>query len=67
MVFIEVLRNDQNWAKKLHFVSFVVYELLRLMSCAPRFWQMKDLIKIHICGKFHRYSIRGCEIKSFLY
>ena len=48
-----------------HFVSFLVYALLHPMIYAPRFFQMKDLIKICICGKFHQYSISGCEVKNF--
>ena len=35
------------------------------LSYAPRFCQMKDLIKIYICGKFHHYSICGCDVKDF--
>ena len=49
----------------VHFESFFVYALLHPMSYAPRFCQMKDLIKIYICGKFHQYSICGCEVKNF--
>ena len=48
-----------------HFVSFFVYALLHLMSYAPRFCQMKDLIKTYICGKFRHYSISGCEVEDF--
>ena len=40
-----------------YFESFFTY--------APRFSQMKELIKIHICGKFHHYSICGCKTKKF--
>ena len=35
------------------------------MSYASKFCQIKDLIKIYICGKFHQYSICGCKGKSF--
>ena len=45
--------------------NFFVYALLHLMNCTPRFCQMKDLFKIYICGRFHQYSICGCEIKIF--
>ena len=55
MVFIEVLRNGQDWAKKLillaRFMSFFGYALLHIMNYRPRFCQMKDLIiliKIYI-------------------
>ena len=27
----------------------------------PKFCQMKDLIKVHIRGKFHQYDVCGCE------
>ena len=69
MVFIEVLRYDRNWEKKpgflAHFERFFVYPLIYPMSYAPRFFQMKDLIKTHVCGKFYQYSICGCEVKIF--
>ena len=68
-VFIEVLGNAQSQAKKLiflvHFESFPLYTFLYPMSYVPRFCQMKELIKVYICGKFHQYSICGCEIKNF--
>ena len=49
-----------------HFVSFnFVYAPLHPMSYAPRFCQMKDVIKIYIYGKFHQYSICGCKVKNF--
>ena len=48
-----------------HFLSFFVFSLLHAMSYAPRFCQMKDLIKIYIGGKFHMYSNCGCEVKKF--
>ena len=68
MFVIEVLRYGQNWAKKLIFCSFwvfFVYALMHPMGYAPRFCQMEDLIKIYVCGKFHQYSICGCEVKNF--
>ena len=48
-----------------HFVSFFVYALLHLMSCAPKFCQMKELVKIYTCDRFHHYTICGCEAKYF--
>ena len=68
MVFIEVLRNDQNWGMKLIFwlvLGGFFYALLHPMSYVPRFCQMKYIVKIYICGKFHQYSICGCEVKDF--
>ena len=44
---------------------FFCYVLLHPMSYAPKLFQMKDLIKIHIRGKCHQYSICCCEIKNF--
>ena len=44
---------------------FFVYTFLHPMSYAQRFCQMKDFIKIYICGKSHQYSICGCEVKNF--
>ena len=49
--FFLVFRNGQNLAKKAvfldHFDRFFVYALLRSLSYAPRFLQMKYLIKIY--------------------
>ena len=45
-----------------HFDRFVVYVLLCPIIYALRVWKMKNLIEIHICGKFHQYSIRGCQV-----
>ena len=67
MVFIEVLRYDQNWAKKTDFLAhvrrFFVYPLIHPMSYAPKFCQMKDLIKIHICGKFYHIAFADVKLK----
>ena len=46
-------------------MGFFVYALFHPMSYPPKFCQMKDLIKIHICGKIYQYSICCCEIKIF--
>ena len=48
-----------------YFASFFVDALLQLTSYTLRFCQMKDFIKIYTCGKFHHYSICGCEGKDF--
>ena len=42
---------------------FFVYSLIHPMIFAARFCEMKDLIKIHICGNFYQYNICGCIIK----
>ena len=63
------IKNWSNLGQKVYFLahleSFFVYTLLHSMSQATKSCQMKDLIKIYICGKFHQYSICGCEGKSF--
>ena len=46
-------------------VFFFAYSLLHPMSYNPTFWQMKDLLKIYICGKFYQYSICVCEVNNF--
>ena len=48
-----------------HFLRAFVFPLLHAMSYVARFCQMKDLIKIYIGGKFHKYSNCGCEVKKF--
>ena len=48
-----------------HFESFFVYNLVDPMRSTPRVYQMNAVIKIYICGKFHHYSICGCDIKNF--
>ena len=35
------------------------------MSYVPRFCQKKDLVKIHICGKFYQCSVCGCKVNFF--
>ena len=54
---------DIFWLILLVFFFTLSYTLS--MNYAPKFCEMKDLIKICICGKFHQYSICGCEIKKF--
>ena len=34
--------------------------------CTPTFLhQMRDVMKIHIRGKFHQYDICGCQVTNF--
>ena len=47
-----------------HSKRFLVYTLLPPMSYALFFCQVKDLMKIHNRGKFHQYSICGCQVKK---
>ena len=66
-VFIEVLwlKLGQKIDFLVHFERVFVYALWHPMSYAPRFCQMKEFIEIHIRGKFHQFSICGCEVKNF--
>ena len=36
------------------------------MGNAPIFSQMKGIMELHNSGKFHRYSICGCQVIYFL-
>ena len=56
--FFEVLRNGRNGAKKLFLLtpSYTLWD----------FANWKTLLR-HTCGKFHLYSICGCEIKISKY
>ena len=68
-VFILLQRIGQNWAEKLIF--WVIFRGFSLtpsyaLRFAPQFLrQMKGLMKIHIRGKFHRYSICGSQVIKF--
>ena len=74
--FFEILNSDESikkWShlvKKIdffaHFVSFCfIYALFYPMIFAPRFYQMKCVIKIYVYGKFHQHSICGWEVENF--
>ena len=55
-------------AKKLNFcliLRFFAHALVHTVRFTPRFYQMKDVIKIYSTGKFHQNRICGCEIKNF--
>ena len=54
-----------NMKKWLIVRVFFVYTLFHPMIYAPRFCQMKGLIKLCICGEFYQYSECGCEVKIF--
>ena len=68
-VFILFLKNTWNWAKKNNFLAyferFVVYAFLRPVSYTPIFCQIKCLMEVHNCGKFHYGSICGCQVINF--
>ena len=63
--FKERLKIEQeNWFCRTFFKVFV-YALLRLLCYAPIFSQMKGVIEIHNPGKFHHYTISGCQVIDF--
>ena len=55
--------------KKIDFLAifkrFSGYGFLRPMSYARILGQMKGLMEIHNPGKFHQYSICGCQVMYF--
>ena len=64
-----ILKKGSKLSKKTgfvgHFLRFFVYALLRLLCYAPIFSQMKGVIEIHNPGKFHHYTISGCQVIDF--
>ena len=68
-IFIVLSRNGGNSVKKPVFKhifrGFSVSTLLRPMSYAPIFGQIKVLIEIHNPGKFHHYTISGSPVRDF--
>ena len=50
---------------RAHFRRFFVYALLRPMSHTSIFLQIEGVRKIHNRGKFHEYSICGCQVINF--
>ena len=66
--FFEILRNCRNWAKKLIWLLilrvFLFIPLYTLWDTPQELANWKTLLRC-ICGKFHQYSICGCEIKNF--
>ena len=62
-------KNSSKWSQKIHFLAhfrrFFTYALLRPMSHASIFCQIEGLKKIPNCGKFHEYSICGCQVINF--
>ena len=62
-------RKLQKLSQKTDFLvyskRFFIYTLLCLLSYAIFFCQLKDLMKVHNSGKFHKYSIYGCKVKNF--
>ena len=57
--------KPKNWFSGSFSEVFQLRLLLRPMSYALIFWQMKGLIKIHNCGKFYEYSILDCQVINF--
>ena len=48
-----------------HFWRFLVYIFLRPVSYTPIFCQIKRLMEVHNCSKFHQCSICGCQVINF--
>ena len=48
-----------------HFERFLVYAFLHPASYTQIFCQIKCLMEVHNCGKFHYCSICGCQVISF--
>ena len=58
--------NSKKLAQKPHFVvgfqKFLDHAVFRRMGDAPILGQIKGLMEINNPGKFHRYSISGCQV-----
>ena len=69
LFLIELLRNGGNSAKQqilmLIFKGFFVYTILHHVSSTPIFCLLKGPMDIHNAGKFHEYSICGCQVINF--
>ena len=57
--------KPKNWFSGSFSEVFQLHLLLRPMSYALIFWQMKGLIKIHNRGTFYEYSILDCQLINF--
>ena len=61
--------NSKKLTQKPHFVvgiqNFFDHAFFCPMDDAPIFGLMKGLMEIHNPGKFHRYSICGCQVMYF--
>ena len=64
-ILFEILTSDDMQDDTSEMRVFFVYALFYPMIYAPRFCQMKGLIKLCICGEFYQYSECGCEVKIF--
>ena len=67
--FCFILKKHLNLSQKIdflaHFERFLVYAFLRPASYTPIFCQIKCLLEVHNCGKFHLCSICGCQVINF--
>ena len=67
--FYKILNFFKNWPKKLIF--WLLFGSFSITPCyafvvTPQFlYQVNGIIEIHNRGKFHLYSISGCEVKKF--
>ena len=64
--FCSIVKKLSKLGETTHFVAcfqrFFDHALLHPLSDTPIFEQVKDLIEIHNPGKFHQYSICGCQV-----
>ena len=66
--FINSWKSHEIKLKNWFSGSFSEVFWLRLLmpyELRPKFWQMKDLLKIHNRGKVYEYSIFGCQVIDF--
>ena len=62
--FYSILKKWSKLGQKTDFLAHF-YALLCLIIYAPIFCQIKGLMKVHNRGKFHQYSICGCQVMNF--
>ena len=67
--FLNSHENFKKLTQKHHFVigfqKFLDHAIFRPMGDVPIFGQMELLMEIHNPGKFHWYSICGCQVIYF--
>ena len=69
MAFENILKIPKNSAEKLNFWlifgSFLIPPSYALLVTPQFFRQIKGLMKMYNPGKFHFYSISGCQVMKF--
>ena len=56
--------GQENWFRRSFLEVFRLHPLTPFVL-HPNFYQMKGVIEIHCSGKFHHYSISGCQVLNF--